>query len=62
MTCDASTKSLAKVGITNYGIHFANNIEREKQMTCFAIKTLNKIGIDGNFLSQIKGICRKIQS
>ena len=68
MICDLTfssispIKSLVKVDVSNYSdtwINLTNDVERKKQISCF---TLNKLEIEGNFLSQIKGICGKTQS
>lgn len=56
------TKSSVKVDITNFSdlwINLTINVNRETQITCFTVKTFNILGIEGNFLSQIKGIYKK---
>lgn len=52
-------KSLLKVDITDFSdlwINLTINVNREIQITCFTVKTFNILGIEGNFLNQIKGI------
>lgn len=40
----------------------SHKVEREKQITCFTIKTPNVLGGGGNFLNQIKVIHEKCRA